>query len=83
MQYAERVWNFTEGSEEERVSKAIHATRQFFESLGMKTHLSDYQLDGSSIPAMIKKSEQQGLVASGEHQDITLDVSKQIDEASI
>ncbi|MDX7999027.1 iron-containing alcohol dehydrogenase [Xenorhabdus sp. Reich] len=83
LQYAERVWNFTEHSEEERISKAIHATRQFFESLGVKTRLSDYQLDGSSIPAMIKKLEQQGLVAIGEHQSITLDISKRIYEASI
>ncbi|MDC9596016.1 alcohol dehydrogenase [Xenorhabdus anantnagensis] len=83
LQYAQRVWGFTEGSEEEQVNQAIHATRQFFENLGVKTHLSDYQLDGRSIPAMIKKLEQQGLVALGEHQDITLDVSKRIYEASI
>ncbi|AOM41207.1 alcohol dehydrogenase [Xenorhabdus hominickii] len=83
LQYAERVWDFTEGSEEERISKAIRATRQFFEDMGVKTHLSDYRLDGSSIPAMIKKLETQGLVALGEHQDITLDVSQRIYEASI
>ncbi|MDC9613466.1 alcohol dehydrogenase [Xenorhabdus khoisanae] len=83
LQYAERVWKFTEDSEEEQINHAIHATRQFFESMGVKTRLSDYQLDGSSIPAMIKKLEQQGLVALGEHQDITLDVSKRIYEASI
>ncbi len=47
-----------QGSEEERINKTIHATRQFFESMGVKTHLSDYQLDGNSIPAMIKKLEQ-------------------------
>ncbi|PHM39962.1 bifunctional aldehyde/alcohol dehydrogenase [Xenorhabdus mauleonii] len=83
LQYAERVWNLTEGSEDERIDKAIYATRQFFESLGIKTHLSDYQLDGSSIPAMVNKLEQQGLVSLGEHQDITLDISKRIYEASI
>ncbi|PHM58838.1 alcohol dehydrogenase [Xenorhabdus sp. KK7.4] len=83
LQYAERIWHFTEGTEEQRINQAIHATREFFESLGVKTHFSDYQLDGSSIPGMIQKLEQQGLVALGEHQDITLEVSKRIYEASI
>ncbi|ETJ26956.1 MAG: Alcohol dehydrogenase YqhD, partial [Escherichia coli DORA_A_5_14_21] len=51
LQYAERVWNITEGSDDERIDAAIAATRNFFEQLGVPTHLSDYGLDGSSIPA--------------------------------
>ena len=82
LQYAERVWNITEGSDDERIDAAIAATRNFFEQLGVPTHLSDYGLDGSSIPALLKKLEEHGMTKLGEHQDITLDVSRRIYEAA-
>ncbi|EOV8959273.1 alcohol dehydrogenase [Cronobacter turicensis] len=82
LQYAERVWNITEGSEDERIDAAIAATRRFFETMGAPTRLSDYGLDGSSIPALLAKLEEHGLTALGEHQDITLDVSRRIYEAA-
>jgi len=78
LQYAERVWNITTGSEEQRIDGAIAATRGFFEQMGIATHMSDYQLDGSSIPALLSKLEEKGLTALGERQDITLEVSRQI-----
>jgi NADP-dependent alcohol dehydrogenase len=61
LQYAERVWNITEGSEDERIDAAIAATRNFFEQLGVPTRLSDYGLDGSSIPALLAKLEEHGM----------------------
>lgn len=82
LQYAERVWNITEGSEEERIDAAINATRNFFEQMGVPTRLSGYGLDGSSIPALLKKLEEHGMTALGEHQDITLEVSRRIYEAA-
>lgn len=82
LQYAGRVWNITEGSDDERIDAAIAATRRFFETMGAPTHLSDYGLDGSSIPALLAKLEEHGLTALGEHQDITLDVSRRIYEAA-
>ncbi len=36
LQYAERVWNITEGSEEQRIDAAIAATRSFFEQMGCR-----------------------------------------------
>ncbi|OTA21413.1 aldehyde reductase [Xenorhabdus beddingii] len=39
--------------------------------------------DGNSIPAMIEKLKQEGLVTLGEQQDVTLDIRKRIDTASI
>ncbi|HBE40143.1 MAG TPA: NADH-dependent alcohol dehydrogenase, partial [Bacteroidales bacterium] len=42
LQYAERVWKITEGSDDERVDSAIQKTVDFFESLGISTRLSDY-----------------------------------------
>ncbi|WP_054178852.1 alcohol dehydrogenase [Trabulsiella odontotermitis] len=82
LQYGERVWNITEGSEEERIDAAIAATRNFFEQLGVPTHLSDYGLDGSSIPALLVKLEAHHMTRLGEKQDITLDVSRRIYEAA-
>ena len=82
LQYAERVWNITEGSDDARIDAAIAATRSFFEQMGVPTRLSDYGLDGSSIPALLKKLEEHGMTKLGENQDITLDVSRRIYEAA-
>ncbi|MCU5774475.1 alcohol dehydrogenase [Erwiniaceae bacterium BAC15a-03b] len=78
LQYAARVWGFTEGDEEQRIDLAITATREFFEAMGVPTRMQDYQLDGSSIPALLVKLEEKGLTQLGEHQDITLEVSGKI-----
>ena len=82
LQYAERVWNITDGSDDARIDAAIEATRHFFESLGVPTRLSGYGLDGSSIPALLAKLEAHGMTQIGEHGDITLDVSRRIYEAA-
>ena len=82
LQYAERVWSLREGSEDSRIDGAIAATRAFFEQMGVPTRMADYQLDGSSIPALLDKLHQHGMTALGEHQDITLDVSRRIYEAA-
>lgn len=83
LQYAERVWNLREGTEDQRIDAAIAATRHFFESMGVATRLSDYKLDGSTIPDLIKKLEEHGMTALGEHSDITLADSKRIYEAAV
>jgi len=44
LQYAARVWNITEGSEEERINQAIEKTEQYFINAGCKVRLSDYGL---------------------------------------
>lgn len=82
LQYAERVWNITDGNEEQRIDAAIAATRQFFEAMGVPTRLRDYQLDGSTIPALVNKLDEHGMTQLGEHSDITLDVSRRIYEAA-
>lgn len=82
LQYAERVWNITEGSEDARIDAAIAATRHFFEQMGVPTTLSGYGLDGSSIPGLLAKLEEHGMTKLGEHKDITLDVSRKIYEAA-
>ncbi|MTD38509.1 alcohol dehydrogenase [Erwinia sp. CPCC 100877] len=82
LQYAERVWNIREGSDEQRIDAVIAATRDFFERMGVATRMRDYHLDGSSIPALLAKLEEHGMTRLGEHGDITLDVSRRIYEAA-
>ncbi len=83
LQYAERIWHIQSGTEEERVEAAIQRTRQFFESLGMKTRLSEYQISTNAIDALIEKLETHGMVALGERGDVDLQLSRQVLEASI
>ncbi|MBK7093670.1 MAG: iron-containing alcohol dehydrogenase [Saprospiraceae bacterium] len=41
-QFAERVWNINNGSNMEKALKAIEKTEEFFNSVGISTHLKDY-----------------------------------------
>lgn len=82
LQYAERVWNIKDGNEEERIDKAIQKTREFFESLGIKTRLSEYGVTTDKIPALVEQLKAHGLTALSETRDITLDVSREILEAA-
>jgi len=83
LQYAERIWNIESGTEEERIEAAIRKTREFFESLGMKTRLSEYQIGADAIAGLINKLESHHMVTLGEHRDVDLQVSRKVLEASI
>lgn len=82
LQYAERVWNMTDGSEDARIDAVIAKTEEFFESLGMPTRLSGYDIGEDGITAILGQLEQHGMTKLGEHQDITLDISRQILETA-
>jgi NADP-dependent alcohol dehydrogenase len=72
------VWDLVGGSEEERVNTAISKTRDFFESVGVRTHLSDYGVGLATIPAVIENLEKHGMTALGENKDVNLKVVEQI-----
>ncbi|MEH1825162.1 MAG: iron-containing alcohol dehydrogenase [Nostoc sp.] len=78
LQYAEQVWGIVDGSEEERVTEAIAKTRNFFESVGVRTRLSDYGVRLDTIPVIIKRFEKRGTVALGEYKDVNSQVIEQI-----
>jgi len=78
LQYAERVWNITSGSDEEKIDRAILKTREFFESLGIKTRLSEYGVTADQIPVVVEQLKTHGLVALSETRDITLEISQKI-----
>lgn len=71
LQYGARIWGLTEGDEDARIEAVIENTRQFFETMGVKTRLRDYGLDKSIIPAVVQKLQAHNHVQLGEHADIT------------
>ena len=83
LQYAARVWNIHDGSEDARIDAAIARTREFFESLGVKTRLSDYGIGADAIDRIVAQLEAHGMTALGEHGDIDLASSRRILEASL
>ncbi|MDP5238744.1 iron-containing alcohol dehydrogenase [Uliginosibacterium sp. 31-16] len=83
LQYAERIWNIREGSDDERIDAAIARTRSFFESLDVPTRLSAYELGTDAVTAILEQLKAHGMVAIGEHRDVTLEVSRQVLEASL
>ena len=83
LQYAERVWLIANGSEEEKITLAINKTREFFESLGIKTRLSQYGVTADRIPAVVEQLKVHGMTALSETQDITLDISRKILENAL
>ncbi len=83
LQYAERVWSLRDGDAEQRIDAAIEQTRDFFESLGVKTRLKDYDLEQTAVEAVLKQLAEHGMLQLGEHQDIDLSVSRRVLEASL
>ncbi len=82
-QYAERIWNIREGSDEGRIDAAIKKTREFFEQMGIQTRLSDYGIgkDGEHtkvVTALVEQLERHGMVKLGEESNITPEVSSRI-----
>ena len=82
LQYAKRVWNITEGSDDAIIDEAIAKTRAFFESLGLPTRLSAYDIGEDGITAIIKQLEAHGMVALGERHELTLAESRKVLEAA-
>ncbi|WP_026970924.1 iron-containing alcohol dehydrogenase [Aliagarivorans marinus] len=80
LQYAERVWDITEGDDDQRIDAAIAKTREFFESLGVKTRLSEYGVEKSQIDSIVQALEDHGMVALSETGDLDLSISRQIIE---
>jgi NADP-dependent alcohol dehydrogenase len=78
LQYAERIWNLTEGDEDSRISRAIELTESFFKTMQVPTRLSDVDLSEASIDGVIENLTQHGLLTLGEHNDITPEISRKI-----
>ncbi|PLW76675.1 iron-containing alcohol dehydrogenase [Cohaesibacter celericrescens] len=83
LQYGKNVWNIDEGTDDERIDKTIAATRGFFEDLGIKTRLRDYNVDAAGINHIVTALEEHGMTALGEHRAITPNDARRILEAAL
>lgn len=83
LQYAVRVWNIDTGSDDARIDAAIARTRAFFESLGVKTRLSDYGIGTDAPERLLAQLEAHGMTALGERRDMDLALSRRVLEASL
>lgn len=71
-QYAERVWNVTGGTLEEKALAGIKKTTEFFHSLGIDTKLSEYTEDYKGTAEIIsKRFTDRGWKGLGEHGKVT------------
>jgi len=66
LQYGERVWRITEGTEDERIDLAIRKTVDFFESLGIRTRLSDYNVPRETIDKIVRRFEDRKWLSLGD-----------------
>ena len=82
-QYAERVWNVNDGTLEEKAKAGIEKTRTFFNSLGIKTALSEYTNDYKGTAQIIsKRFTERSWKGLGERQNVTpSDVEKIVEMA--
>lgn len=77
LQYGERIFGITEGSEEKRVDKAIGMTEEFYRSLGLNTRLSEEGIGSETIETIARRFNDRG-VAYGENRNVTGDVTREI-----
>ena len=78
-QYAERVWNITEGSTDDKAYAAIEKTEAFFHELGIDTKLSDYTKDYEGTAEKIsERFTDRGWTGLGEHQTLSPDKVEKI-----
>ncbi len=78
-QYAERVWNVTEGSIDDKAYAAIEKTEAFFKGLGIDTKLSDYTSEYEGTAEKIgQRFTERGWKGLGEHKSLTPDDAEKI-----
>lgn len=83
LQYAERIWGISEQDNNIAIDLAIEKTVAFFHSVNMPTRFSDYQLGEEIVDAIVEQLERHGMVALGESQQVTLDISREVLKASL
>ena len=83
LQYAERVWKITTGSDEQRIDAAIARTSEFLSSLGMPTRLADCDLGSAAVDAVLEQLESHGMTRLGENRDVDPELCRKILEAAL
>jgi NADP-dependent alcohol dehydrogenase len=69
LQYGERIWGITDGTDDEKIDAAIAKTVEFFESVGLPTTLPTYNVPKESVTKIVARFEKRGYKL-GEKADI-------------
>lgn len=77
VQYGERIWNITTGTDEEKAAEAIAQTEAFFRNLGLPTRLGDEKIGEDTIREIERRFNERN-AAYGEDQDVTGAVARQV-----
>lgn len=77
LQYGARVWNITEGGDEERIDSTISATEEFLRSLGLATRLHELGIGQQTVDEIVRRFDERG-TRLGERQNITGAVARKI-----
>ena len=84
LQYAERVWQLTEGADDDRIELAIQKTEDFFEHLGIPTRLGRYEEAGTTtVDEVVARLDRQRAYPLGERDDLDGDGVRAILTASL
>jgi NADP-dependent alcohol dehydrogenase len=78
LQYASRVFDIIDGEENERISKAILKTVEFFESLNIPTKLSEYSIPAQTIDLIVERFKNRKWLGIGDRQLITPNIVREI-----
>ncbi|WP_417603137.1 iron-containing alcohol dehydrogenase [Owenweeksia hongkongensis] len=82
-QMAERVWGVTEGNTQEKARAAINHIEDFYQSLGIKTKLSEYTEDYKGTAEFIaERFTERGMTGIGENKNLAPDDVAKIVEMS-
>lgn len=81
-QYATRIWNITEGTQEEKARTGIVKTEDFFHSVGIDTKLSEYTPDYAETGKIVAQRFTEREWQLGEHSNIGPTEAEKIIEMS-
>ena len=83
LQYAERVWHVTEGSEEVRIASAVSLTETFFRSLDMPVRFSEAGIGPEVVDKVKAALTAHGMTAIGEDGGVTPEVAEKVLKAAL
>jgi NADP-dependent alcohol dehydrogenase len=82
LQYGERVWGITEGTDGIRIAEAIGRTEQFFSQLGLATRLSQLNIGEETITEIERRFNERGTLL-GECKNVNGAVARAILECQL
>ena len=82
LQYGERVWGITEGTDGLKIAETIGRTEQFFSQLGLKTRLSQLNIGEETIAEIERRFNERGTLL-GECRNVNGTVARAILECAL